>query len=157
VHNTIYQSGKSPEARAWLVSVPKTEALVLLMPPTEFRTAFWNRSSEVVSPCDLPLLVWMLTYWPGRPHAEVPHQQNAPSACCARLAEMIRCPFGWAEVTGIFYNVYPTSHQRMDLVVYDLGRPNLLYDVVVTNPLRSNANRLTAKIPTPPGRRGTTR
>jgi hypothetical protein len=45
----------------------------------------------------------------------------------------------------------------MDLVVYDLGRPNLLYDVVVTNPLRSNANRLTAKIPTPPGRRGTTR
>ena len=58
-------SGKSPEARAWLVAVPKTEALVLLMPPTEFRTAFWNRSSEVVSPCDLPLLVWMLTYWPS--------------------------------------------------------------------------------------------
>ena len=41
VHNTIYQSGKSPEARAWLDAVPKTEALT--MSPTEFRTAFWNK------------------------------------------------------------------------------------------------------------------
>ena len=38
VHNTIYQSGKSPEARAWLDAIPKTEALT--MSPSEFRTAF---------------------------------------------------------------------------------------------------------------------
>ena len=53
------------------------------------------------------------------------------------------------EVTGIFNNVDPTSNQRMDLVVYDPGRPNLLYDVVVTNPvtaavLRSNTSNLRA-------------
>jgi hypothetical protein len=28
-----------------------------------------------------------------------------------------------------------TSNQRMDLVVYDSGHPNQLYDVVVTNPV----------------------
>ena len=37
VHNTIYQSGKSPEARAWLDAVPKMEALTIS--PNEFRTA----------------------------------------------------------------------------------------------------------------------
>jgi len=41
VHNTIYQSGKSPEARAWLDAIPKTEALT--MSPSEYRTAFRNR------------------------------------------------------------------------------------------------------------------
>jgi hypothetical protein len=41
VHNTIYQSRKSPEARAWLDADPKTEALT--MSPSEFRTAFRNR------------------------------------------------------------------------------------------------------------------
>ena len=41
VHNTIYQSGKSPKARAWLDAIPKTEALT--MSPSEFRTAFRNR------------------------------------------------------------------------------------------------------------------
>ena len=39
------------------------------------------------------------------------------------------------EVSGIFNNVDPSSNQRMDLVVYDPGRPNALYDVVVTNPV----------------------
>jgi hypothetical protein len=53
------------------------------------------------------------------------------------------------EVTGIFNNVDPTSNQRMDLVVYDPGRPNQLYDVVVTNPvtaavLQSNTSNLRA-------------
>ncbi len=38
VHNTIYQSGKSPEARAWLDEIPKTEALT--MSPSELRSAF---------------------------------------------------------------------------------------------------------------------
>ena len=41
IHNTIYQSGKSPEARAWLDAVPKIEALTLS--PLEVRTAFRNR------------------------------------------------------------------------------------------------------------------
>ena len=41
IHNTIYQSGKSPEAPVWLDAVPKTEALTLS--PSEFRTAFRNR------------------------------------------------------------------------------------------------------------------
>jgi hypothetical protein len=69
----------------------------------------------------------------------------------ACLAEMIRsCGQSVrVEVTGIFNNVDPTSNQRMDLVVYDPGRPNLLYDVVVTNPvtaavLRSNTINLRA-------------
>jgi hypothetical protein len=53
------------------------------------------------------------------------------------------------EVTGIFNNVDPTIHQRMDLVVYDPGRANRLYDVVVTNPVtaavqRSNTTNLRA-------------
>ena len=53
------------------------------------------------------------------------------------------------EVAGIFNNIDPTSHQRMDLVVYDPGRANRLYDVVVTNPvtaevLRSNKSNLRA-------------
>ncbi len=42
------------------------------------------------------------------------------------------------EVSGIFNNVDPSSNQRMDLVVYDPGQPNALYDVVVTNPLRKS-------------------
>ncbi len=45
------------------------------------------------------------------------------------------------EVTGIFNNVDPVNHQRMDLVVYDPGRPNLLYDVVVTNPVTAEVMR----------------
>jgi hypothetical protein len=39
------------------------------------------------------------------------------------------------EVSGIFNNVDPSSNQRMDLVVSDPGKPNSLYDVVVTNPV----------------------
>jgi hypothetical protein len=67
------------------------------------------------------------------------------------LAEMVRsCGQSVrVEVTGIFNNVDPTSHQRMDLVVYDPARANRLYDVVVTNPvtaavLRSNTSNLRA-------------
>ena len=66
------------------------------------------------------------------------------------LVEMIRsCGQSVrVKVTGNFNNVDPssTSNQRMDLVVYDSGHPNQLYDVVVTNPvtarrfLRSNAH-----------------
>ena len=49
VHNTIYQSGKSPEARAWLDAIPKTEALT--MSPSEFRTAFRNRLLIPIPSC----------------------------------------------------------------------------------------------------------
>ena len=45
------------------------------------------------------------------------------------------------EVTGIFNNVDPTSNQRMDLVVFDPGHPNRLYDVVVTNPVTAAVSR----------------
>ena len=53
------------------------------------------------------------------------------------LAEMIwSCSrFVRVEVTGVFNNVDPTSHQRMDLVAFIPGRPNALYDVVATNPV----------------------
>ena len=53
----------------------------------------------------------------------------------AYLAEMIR-HYGESvrvEVSGIFINVDPSSNQRMDLVVFDPGQPNSLYDVVVTH------------------------
>jgi hypothetical protein len=69
----------------------------------------------------------------------------------ACLAEMIRsCGQSVrVEVAGIFHNVDSTSNQRMNLVVYDPGRPNQLYDVVVTKPvtaavLRSKTNNLRA-------------
>ena len=39
------------------------------------------------------------------------------------------------EASGIFNSVDPTSHKRMDLVVHDPGKPNQLYDLVVTNPV----------------------
>jgi hypothetical protein len=45
------------------------------------------------------------------------------------------------EVSGIFNNVDPTSNQRMDLVVFDPGHPNRLYDVVVTNPVTAAVSR----------------
>ena len=38
---TIYESGKSPEARAWLDAIPKTQAMT--MSAAEFRTALRNR------------------------------------------------------------------------------------------------------------------
>jgi hypothetical protein len=47
------------------------------------------------------------------------------------------------EVSGIFHNVDPTSHQRMDLVVFSPGRPLELYDVVVTNPVSAEVMRST--------------
>ena len=39
------------------------------------------------------------------------------------------------EVSGIFNNVDPSSQKRMDLVVYDPGKQNRLYDIVITNPV----------------------
>jgi len=150
VHNTIYQSGKSPEARAWLDAIPKTEALT--MSPTEFRTAFRNRLliphpqllAHTTCPCGQDVDVLGVHTQKCRLDGNLTNSTHNRLVAC--LAEMIRsCGQSVrVEVTGIFNNVDPASHQRMDLVVYDPGRPNLLYDVVVTNPvtaavLRSNA------------------
>ena len=155
VHNTIYQSGKSPEARAWLDAVPKTEALT--MSPSEFRTAFRNRLliphpqllAHTTCACGQDVDVLGVHTQKCRLDGNLTNSTNNRLVAC--LAEMIRsCGQSVrVEVTGIFNNVDPTSNQRMDLVVYDPGRPNLLYDVVVTNPvtaavLRSNTSNLRA-------------
>ena len=156
VYNTIYQSGKSPEARAWLDAIPKTEALT--MSPSEFRTAFRNRLLF-----SHPQLLAHATCACGQDDVDIlgVHTQkcrldgyltnSTHNRLVACLAEKIRsCGQSVrVEVTGIFNNVDPTSNQRMDLVVYDPGRPNQLYDVVMTNPvtaavLRSNTSNLRA-------------
>jgi hypothetical protein len=130
---TIYYSGKSMEARAWLDAIPKSEAQTML--PSEFRTAFRNRlliphpqllahstctCGKVVDPCGIHIQKCRL-------------DGNITNATynnlVASLAEMIRhCgQFVRVEVSGIFNNVDPSRNQRMDLVVFDPGRPNSLY------------------------------
>ena len=155
VHNTIYQSGKSPEARAWLDAIPKTEALT--MSPSEFRTAFRNRLliphpqllAHATCACGQDVDVLGAHTQKCRLDGHLTNSTHNRLVAC--LAEMIRsCGQSVrVEVTGIFHNVDPASNQRMDLVVYDPGRPNQLYDVVVTNPvtaavLRSKATNLRA-------------
>jgi hypothetical protein len=141
VLNTIYQSGKSKEAGAWLGAIPKTEALT--MSASEFWTAFRNRlliphpqlfvhetcaCGKVVDPlgvhmqkCKLDGNLTNSTY-------------NRLVACVAEMArscgQSVR-----VEVSGIFNNVDPSSQKRMDLVVYDPGKQNRLYDIVITNPV----------------------
>ena len=141
VFNTIYQSGKSVEARAWLDAIPKSEAQTLS--PSEFRTAFRNR---LLIPH--PQLLAHTTCTCGKDvdcygvHTQKCKQDgyltNAThNGLVACLAEMIRhCGQSVrVEASGIFNNVDPSNNQRMDLVVFDPGRPNALYDVVVTNPV----------------------
>ena len=155
VFNTIYQSGKSPKARAWLDAIPKTKALT--MSPSEFRTAFRNRLliphpqllAHATCACGQDVDVLGVHTQKCRLDGHLTNSTHNRLVAC--LAEMIRsCGQSVrVEVTGIFNNVDPTSNQRMDLVVYDPGRPNQLYDVVVTNPvtaavLRSNTSNLRA-------------
>ena len=56
---------------------------------------------------------------------------NRLVACVAEMArscgQSVR-----VEASGIFNSVDPTSHKRMDLVVHDPGKPNQLYDLVVS-------------------------
>ena len=138
-HLTIYESGKSPEARAWLDAIPKTPAM--MMNGAEFRTALRNRCLV-----PHPQLAAIETCACGRPmdrlgiHAQKCSEQkvltiNTHDRVVRTLAELIRsCGSSCnVEVTGIFQNAEPTSQQRMDLVVHDPGRPNCLYDVVVSN------------------------
>ena len=46
-----------------------------------------------------------------------------------------------SKLTGTFNNVDPASQQRMDLVVFDPGHPNSLYDAVVTHPVSAEVTR----------------
>jgi len=150
VHNTIYQSGKSPEARAWLDAVPKTEALT--MSPSEFRTAFRNRLliphpqllAHSVCSCGKDVDPFGIHMQKCRLDGNLTNSTHNRLVGC--LAEMIRsCGQSVkVEVSGIFNNVDAASHQRMDLVVFDPGRPNLLYDVVVTNPVTAEVVRSNA-------------
>ena len=136
---TIYESGKTPEARAWLDAIPKTSAMT--MHGAEFRTALRNRCLV-----PHPQLSAIETCACGRPMDRLGiHAQKCPESkeltnqthdrVVRTLAEMFRsCGSSCnVEVTGIFQNVAPQNLQRMDLVVHDPGRPNCLYDVVVSN------------------------
>ena len=116
-------AGRGPQVRG-LGDVP--DRIPDCLPEPVAHPAF-----PVVSTCHLRL-------WSGRgrPWCLYP---EAPTTGWLRVWLSVRL-----EDTGIFNNVDPYSNQRMDLVVYDPGRPNQLYDVVVTNPvtaavLRSNS------------------
>ena len=127
IHNTIYQSGKSPEARAWLDAVPKTEALTLS--PSEFRTAFRNRLliphpqllAHTTCACGQDVGVLGVRTQKCRLDGNLTNSTHN-RLVAGGLAEMIRsCGQSVrVEVSGIFNNVDPTSNQRMD----DPGRPN---------------------------------
>ena len=128
VYNTIYLRGENLEAHAWLDdAVLKTEALT--MSPTEFRTAFRTSQLLAHTTCACGQDVDVLGV-----HTQCRLDGNLTSSTHNRLvaclAEMIRsCGQSVrVEVTGIFNNVDLTSNQRMDLVVYDPGCPNPLYD-----------------------------
>ena len=139
--NTIYQSGKSIEARAWLDAIPKSEAQTML--PSEFRTAFRNRLliphpqllAHTTCSCGKEADPYGIHLQKCRLAGNLTNATHNNLVAC--LAEMIRhCGQSVrVEVSGIFNNVDPSSNQRMDLVVYDPGRSNALYDVVVTNPV----------------------
>ena len=136
---TIYESGKSPEARAWLDAIPKTPAIS--MPGAEFRTALRNRCLV-----PHPQLLAIEKCACGRPMDRLGiHAQKCSKSkeltiqthdrVVRTLEEMIHsCGVSCkVEVTGIFQNVAPSNQQRMDLVVHDPGRPDRLYDIVITN------------------------
>ncbi len=117
VHNTIYQSGKkSPEARAWLDAIPKTEALT--MSPSEFRTAFRNRLliphpqllAHTTCACGQDVDVLRIHTQKCRLDGNLTNSTHNRLVAC--LAEMVRsCGQSVrVEVTGIFNNVDPTSN-----------------------------------------------
>ena len=141
IHETIYQSGKSEDARAWLHAIPKTEALTLH--PAEFRTALRSRllinhpQLLAHSDCTCGKSVDPLGIHMQKCPLDRNLTNNTHNRLVECLAEMMRsCGRSVrVEVTGVFNNVDPTSHQRMDLVAFIPGRPNALYDVVATNPV----------------------
>ena len=116
LHNTIYQSGKSPEARAWLDAVPKTEALT--MSPSEFRTAFRNRLliphpqllAHATCACGQDVDILGVHTQKCRLDGHLTNSTHNRLVAC--MAEMIRsCGQSVrVEVTGIFNNVDPISN-----------------------------------------------
>ncbi len=133
------------------------------MSPSEFRTAFRNRLliphpqllAHTSCACGQDVDVLGIHTQKCRLDGNLTNSTHNRLVAC--LAEMIRsCGQSVrVEVTGIFNNVDPTSHQRMDLFVYDPGRANRLYDVVVTNSVtaavqRSNTTNLRAAWTTGP-------
>ena len=157
IHNTIYQSGKRFEARAWLDAIPMAEALTLS--PSEFKTAFRNQLliphpqllAHTTCACGQDVDVLWVHTQKCRVDGNLTNSTHNKLVAC--LAEMIRsCGQSVrVEVTGIFNNVDPTSNQRMDLVVYNPGHPNHLYYDVVTNSvtaavLRSNSSNFRAAL-----------
>jgi hypothetical protein len=141
VLNTIYQSGKSKEAGAWLGAIPKTEALTMLA--SEFHTAFRNRllipHPQLIAheTCGCGKEVDTLGVHMQKCKLDGNLTNNTHNRLVACMAEMARsCGQSVrVEVSGIFNNVDPSSHKRMDLVVHDPGKPNHLYDLVITNPV----------------------
>ena len=141
VYDTIYQSGKSKEAGAWLGAIPKTEALTMLA--SEFRTAFRNRllipHPQLLAheTCTCGKDVDTLGVHMQKCKLDGNLTNNTHNRLVACVAEMARsCGQSVrVEASGIFNSVDPSSHKRMDLVVHDPGKPNQLYDLVVTNPV----------------------
>ena len=114
------------------------------MSPSEFRTAFRNRLliphpkllAHTTCACGLEVDVLGIHAQKCRLDGNLTNSTHNRLVAC--LAEMIRsCGQSVrVEVTGIFNNVDPSSNKRMDLVVFDPGHANQLYDVVVvTNPV----------------------
>eukprot|EP01036_Dinobryon_divergens_P061859 gene61859-biopygen30604 len=141
VLNTIYLSGKSKEAGAWLGAIPKTEALTILA--SEFQTAFRNRllipHPQLIAheTCGCGKEVDTLGVHVQKCKLDGHLTNNTHNRLVACVAEMARScgQTVRVEVSGIFNNVDPSSHKRMDLVVHDPGKPNRLYDLVITNPV----------------------
>ena len=100
------------------------------MSPSEFRTAFRNRLliphpqllAHTTCACAQDVDVLGVHTQKCRLDGNLTNSTNNRLVAC--IAEIIRsCGQSVrVEVTGIFNNVDPTSHQRMDLVVYDSGR-----------------------------------
>ena len=113
------------------------------MLPSEFRTAFRNRLliphpqllAHSTCTCGKVVDPYGIHIQKCRLDGNLTNATHNNLVAC--LAEMIRhCGQSVrVEVSGVFNNVDPSSNQRMDLVVFDPGRSNSLYDVVVTNPV----------------------
>jgi hypothetical protein len=115
VFNTIYQSGKSVEARAWLDAIPKSDAQTLS--PSEFRTAFRNRLliphpqllAHTTCTCGKDIDSYGVHIQKCRLDGNLTNATHNGLVAC--LAEMIRhCGQSVrVEVSGIFNNVDPSN------------------------------------------------
>ena len=124
--NTIYESGRSMEAWAWLDKIPKPEAQTML--PSEFRTAFRNRfmiphpqllahttctCGKVVDPYGIHMQKCRLD---GN-LTNATHNNLVGGVPGRDDGQSVR-----VDVSGIFDNVDPSGNQRMDLVPFPVRR-----------------------------------